>query len=46
MKSEMKTEQQTESAAFLTGKALEFLGYYMERFKGEVIGATNCLVLK
>ena len=32
----MKAEQQTESAAFLTGKALEFYGYYMERFKGEI----------
>lgn len=41
MKSAMKMEQQTERAAFLTRKALEFLGYYMKRFKGEMIGATN-----
>lgn len=32
----MKAEQQTENAAFLAGKALEFYGYYMERFKGEI----------
>lgn len=32
----MNAEQQTESAVFLTGKALEFFGYYMERFKGEI----------
>lgn len=32
----MNAEQQTESGAFLMGKALQFYGHYMERFKGEI----------
>ena len=34
----MNAEQQTESGAFLMGKALQFYGHYMERFKGEIEG--------
>lgn len=32
----MQAEEQSESSAFLMGKALEFYGYYMERLKEEI----------